>query len=239
MRREFITTYLPFLKLNSKNGAENIRHDSIAFRNSRKAVQKQLFISFFIFLLLPAVFLPAAALPAAAAEQTALISDQYIIMRDGDVQKLSQGYEVVLKGFGADTALIEFYNNYTSNSLLMGYIVLTEGETVQCYRVFEDENVMILTMTLDKIYLNNSQIIVGFSNVYQYEDVNMQYSQDTEWKLESAVLEDPTIPIPGDAIESNESSMAPEFTADPAHTIILIGLAAFIVIVIGLIFKKK
>lgn len=181
----------------------------------------------------------AAGLPAYAEEEqrNILISDDYQIMRDGDVLKFQQGYEIGLKGFGADTVLVEFHNNYRQN-ISMGSVVLKEGETVQCYRVSGSGKTELLMLTLDKLYLNNSQVIVGFSHIYQYEDTDTRYTEETEWTFETAVLDDPSIPQKPDKTDKN-GYLGPDAINEPLYIIIMIGLAAVALILISMIFRKR
>lgn len=219
---------------NMKNGDETIRLNSIVFRKTPETVQKRFLILIFIFLLLCAACLPANA----EGEQNILISDDYQIMRDGDVLKFEQGYEITLKGFGADTVLVEFHNNY-SKDLPMGNVVLKEGETVQCYRILDNNNkTEILMMTLDKLYLNNSQVIVGFSHIYQFEDGYTRYTEETVWTFETAVLDDPSVPQkPGNT--DKDGDIGPDFINDPLYIIIAIGLTAAALVLIKVCFRKR
>ena len=158
-------------------------------------------------------------------------------MRDGDVLKFQQGYEISLKGFGSDTVLVEFHNNY-SQYLPMGNVVLKEGETVQCYRVSDNGKTEILMLTLDKLYLNNSQVIVGFSHIYQFEDTNTRYTEETVWTFETAVLEDPSTPQkPGNS--GKNDNLGPDVVNEPLYIIMVIGLAAVALILISIIFRKR
>lgn len=190
-----------------------------------------------------ALLIFAAAAPALGAvedETKTLISDSYIILRDEEVQKMEQGFEVVLKGFGVDSVRLEFYNNL-GQPVSIGNAVLKEGETVQCYRITGDgsnDKMLIMMMTMDKIYFNNSQVVVGISHVYQFEDPNPSYSADTRWSLETAVLEDPSVPgnpkppgINGD--------IGQDLIPEPLYIIIIIGLAAVSAVAVSLFFRKR
>ncbi|WP_166627411.1 hypothetical protein [Methanimicrococcus blatticola] len=167
-----------------------------------------------------------------------MISDDYQIMRDGDVLKFEQGYEITLKGFGSDTVLVEFRNNY-NKELSMGSVALKEGETVQCYRILDNNNkTEILMMTLDKLYLNNSQVIVGFSHIYQFEDGYTRYTEETVWTFDTAVLDDPSVPQkPGNTDKDN--NIGPDYVNEPLYIIVAIGLAAAALIILSVFFKRK
>ncbi len=220
--------------LKMKNGDETIRFKPIVFQKTMQTVPKRFSVLFLIFL-----FLCAAVLPACAGEEqrAILISDDYQIMRDGDVLKFQQGYEISLKGFGSDTVLVEFRNNY-SNNISMGSVVLKEGETVQCYRGSGDNKTEILMLTLDKLYLNNSQVIVGFSHIYQFEDTDTRYTEETAWTFETAVLDNPSIPQkPNNPGKSN--NIGPDVVSEPLYIILVIGLAAVALILISIIFRKR
>ncbi|MBZ3935722.1 hypothetical protein C7391_0960 [Methanimicrococcus blatticola] len=215
-----------------KNGDETIRLKPIVFRETQ-TVRRRVFILFSVFLLL------CAAVPAnAEKEQNILISDDYQIMRDGDVLKFEQGYEITLKGFGSDTVLVEFRNNY-NKELSMGSVALKEGETVQCYRILDNNNkTEILMMTLDKLYLNNSQVIVGFSHIYQFEDGYTRYTEETVWTFDTAVLDDPSVPQkPGNTDKDN--NIGPDYVNEPLYIIVAIGLAAAALIILSVFFKRK
>lgn len=215
-----------------KNGDETIRLKPIVFRETQ-TVRRRFFILFSVFLLL------CAAVPAnAEKEQNILISDDYQIMRDGDVLKFEQGYEITLKGFGSDTVLVEFRNNY-NKELSMGSVALKEGETVQCYRILDNNNkTEILMMTLDKLYLNNSQVIVGFSHIYQFEDGYTRYTEETVWTFDTAVLDDPSVPQkPGNTDKDN--NIGPDYVNEPLYIIVAIGLAAAALIILSVFFKRK
>ncbi|MDV0445359.1 hypothetical protein MmiAt1_09340 [Methanimicrococcus sp. At1] len=188
-------------------------------------------VLFFVLVLAAAALL----LPCAAESETkTLISDEYVILRDGETQKFQLGYEAVLKGFGADSVLVEFYNNH-SKPVSVGSVILKEGETVQCYRKADEDNLIVLMMTLDKMYFNNSQVIVGFSHVYQFEDVFP--SDGTEWVLETAVLEDPS--TPGSTKPPEGGSNIGQDLMNPLYIIILIGAAAVAVCIIRIFSEKK
>ncbi|WNY27878.1 hypothetical protein MmiEs2_00550 [Methanimicrococcus stummii] len=180
----------------------------------------------------------AVIAPAAADDDRNIIaSEEYRIMRDGEVLKLEQGYETVLRGFGPDSVLVEFHNNY-SKPVSIGSVVLKEGETIQCFRILEDSNPVVIMMTLDKLYINNSQVLAGFSHIYQYEEKNTQYNEETQWILETAVLDDPTVPQPPEK-PGGGTDIETDSIADPFYIILIIGFAAFSVIVISLFFRKR
>ncbi|WP_316557396.1 hypothetical protein [Methanimicrococcus hongohii] len=185
-----------------------------------------------ISLLLSAVMLPAAA---EEEQRNILVSEEYRILRDGEVLEFKEGYETILKGFGPDSVLVEIFNNF-SDSYSVGSAVLREGETIQCYRTLENESIVILIMTLDKLYINNSQVVAGFSHIYQYEDENTRYSEETKWFLETAVLEDPSVPnILADSIKIDNV----EDVSEPTYIILIITFAAAAMIIIGLLFRKR
>lgn len=197
-----------------------------------------LFSAFLLALLFIAVF----SLPAAAADEkgfsNALISDGYIILRDETPQHFQQGYSVSLIGFGADNILIEFRCNYSTPEIL-GSIVLEEGETVQCYRRGLDGTDLVLMMTLDKLYLNNSQMIAGFSDVYQLSDTNFgNYSGSGDWTLYADILDDPSVPVPPGNPSNNQTEIGPDLIPEPLHIILIISLVAFSIIVIA-VFSNK
>ncbi|MDR0768101.1 MAG: hypothetical protein LBE57_06695 [Methanosarcinales archaeon] len=180
-----------------------------------------------------------AALPPASAEEqrNILVSEEYRILRDGEALKLAQGYEVVLRGFGPDAVLVEIDNNFRS-PLIVGSIVVREGETIQCYRILENGSVLILMMTLDKLYISHSEVVAGFSHIYQFEDENTRYTEETEWTLETVVLDDPAaFRLPTDAAKNG--SIEQGDTSSPLYIILSIGFAAAAVVVIGFFFRKR
>ncbi|MCL2550192.1 MAG: hypothetical protein FWE78_04615 [Methanimicrococcus sp.] len=183
----------------------------------------------------------ALSLPAVANEERnidVIISDGYIILRDESPQNFQQGYAVSLKGYGADNVLIEFRCNY-STPLTIGSVVLTEGETVQCFRRTSEGTDLVLMLTLDKMYLNNSQIIAGFSHVYQMNDVNFgNYSDSGDWTLYADFLDDPSVPDRPGGPSRNGTDIRQDLISEPLYIILLIGLIACIVIVIAAVSKK-
>lgn len=189
------------------------------------------------------IFVAAVSAPAFGAgedEQKILISDGYIILRDDEVQKMEQGFEVVLKGFGVDSVRLEYYNNL-GKPVSIGNAVLKEGETVQCYRITGDgtnDKMLVMMMTMDKIYFNNSQVVVGISHVYQFEDPNPSYSEDTRWSLEIAVLEDPSVPGNPKPPDVN-GDIGEDLIPEPLYIIIIIGLAAVSAVIVSIIFRKR
>jgi hypothetical protein len=192
--------------------------------------------------LLAIFLLSAASVPAVCAEielNQQLEIDGYRILRSNESTKLHEGYEVTLKGFGTDTVLVEFYNNNT-NQKLIGSVVIREGETVQCYRVSENNSSLVLMMTLDKMYINNSQIIAGFSHIYQYSDpYAWRNHPDVPWKLETSILDDPSIPTPPLPENDKNDKNREDLIENPRYTIIAISIAALAVVIIALIFKKR
>jgi hypothetical protein len=181
----------------------------------------------------------AAGLSAGAEgeQPAALISDDYQIMRDGDVLGLKQGYGITLKGFSSTAVLVEFHNDYGDN-LSIGSAVLKESETVRCYRITDTGKTEILRLTLDKLYLNNSQVIVGFSDIYQFEDTNGGYTEETVWTLETAAPDNPSNPQTPDS-EENPGNVGQELIAKPIYIIITISLATIVLIGIIILFRKK
>jgi len=182
-------------------------------------------------------------LPAAAVEERnftgAIISDGYIILRSGEPQNFQQGYTVSLKGFGADNVLIEIMCNY-SDPKTIGSVVLKEGESVQCYRRNSEGPELILMMTLDKMYLNNSQMIAGFAHVYQLNDTNFgKYSDSGDWILYADFLDDPTIPERPGGPPGNGTEIGPDLTSEPLYIISAICVAALAAIVIAAFSKHR
>lgn len=217
-----------------KNGDENIHELAARKKLQSKRFYALLLAAFLIFAILAPTFC------IAEEERKELTSDKYIILRGDETQKLEQGYEIVLKGFSADTVRLEFYNN-NKNSLLIGSAVLKEGETIQCSRITGDgtnDRILVLMMTMDKIYFNNSQVVVGISHVYQFEDPDPSYSENTRWALETAVLEDPSIPGNPKPPEENgdvEEDLIPE----PLYIILIFGIAAVSMVAVSIIFRKR
>ena len=178
-----------------------------------------------------------AALPPASAEaeqRNILILEEYEILRSGEVLRFAQGYEVLLRGFGTDAVMVEFYNNYRS-PLFVGSTVLREGETVRCYRIIDGENILILTMTLDHLYISSTQIIARFTYIYQFEDENTLYPEWV-WALTTTVLEDPTIPYADDPIRTEYPEQDGVY---PLYIILIVGLAAAATIAANFIFRKR
>jgi len=205
------------------------------------SIQIKFFQKLFCFLFLICFLfslVPAPALATDDSDSEVLISDRYIILRDGDIEKLEQGYEIELKGYKADAVSLEFYNNYR-DGVFIGSVIVKEGETVSCYRKFGNEEVLLLRMTLDKLYMNNSQAVAGFSHVTQFKDRNTLYSEDTLWKLESAVLDDSTNPGPSDPGKNNGIGISPDLIKNPIHIIFLIGFIAVAMVFIHFLFKKR
>ena len=208
-----------------------------------ETIFKQILPPKLILCALLAIFLLfAVSVPAVCAEielNQQLEIDGYRILRSNESTKLHEGYEVTLKGFGTDTVLVEFYNNNT-NQKLIGSVVIREGETVQCYRVSENNSSLVLMMTLDKMYINNSQIIAGFSHIYQYSDpYAWRNHPDVTWKLETSVLEDPSIPTLQPPENDKNDKNNEDLIENPRYTIIAISIAALAVVIIALIFKKR
>jgi len=183
------------------------------------------------------LFLPVAAIEERSLSDT-IISDGYIILRD-EPHNFQQGYAVSLKGFGADNVLIEFICIYSTPTTI-GSVVLKEGETVQCYRRNSEGTDLILMMTLDKMYLNNSRMIAGFSHVYQLNDANFgNYSGSGDWTLYSDFLDNPTLPEQPDGPPGNGTDIEQDSVSEPLYIILLIGAAAFAVIVIAFFSRRR
>lgn len=210
-----------------------------------KTKQTPLFKRFLIHSFLLALLLFTAVSPFAAAADDdfpfsdALISDGYIVLRDEDVQEFRQGYEVSMNGFGTGNVLIEISCRY-SDPISLGSIVLEQGETVQCYRRTSNGTELILMMTLDKIYLNNSQLIAGFSHVYQYNDSNFgQYSGSEYWTLYADTLADPSAPTMPVKPPGNGTDIGPDLISEPFYIILIIGFAALAVILVAAFSKRN
>ena len=230
----------------NKNGGKTIRLPIKKwfpnFLKRETSAPKKCF-SFSIFLLALLLAVSVLTLPATATEERSLsdtiLSDGYIILRSDDPQNFQQGYAVSLKSFGVDNVLIEFTCNYAT-PITIGSIVLKEGETVQCYRRNSESTDLVLMMTLDKMYLNNSRMIAGFSHVYQLNDVSFgNYSNSGEWTLYADFLDNPTLPEKPGGPSGNETDIIQDLTTEPLYIILLISLAAFAAIVIAAFSKKR
>lgn len=194
-------------------------------------------LAFFLVLVILCALLTAACSGEAESREV-LIGDEYRIMREGDVENFLQGYAVVLKGYGADAVLVEFYNNF-SRPLFVGEAVLREGETVQCLRINGSSEQVVLMMTLDKLYINNSQAVAGFSHIYQYEESDTSYTEESQWSLKTAFLEQPSDPGAENPPVKNGDDINSDFISEPMYIILIIGLLAVAVIAVSFFFRKR
>ena len=206
-----------------------------------------------LLLLLIFSFPPANAVEIVEApDYSLLVSNESAILQIGDVYKLQQGYEVVIKGSGAGTILIEIYNNNTEGTdYFIETAALKEGETVQCYRRTENGVNLVFMMTLESTYLNNSVVIADFSHIYQYNDPAIdKYPPASDWIIYTDTLEsqDPTIPNnktdPDNKTDTNnktdtEDKDQPEFSLDPIYIILGVGLIAVLAVFLNLIHRQK
>jgi len=206
-----------------------------------------------LLLLLIFSFPPANAVEIVEApDYSLLVSNESAILQIGDVYKLQQGYEVVIKGSGAGTILIEIYNNNTEGTdYFIETAALKEGETVQCYRRTESGVNLVFMMTLESTYLNSSGVIADFSHIYQYNDPKAdEYPPVSDWLIYTDALEsqDPTLPNnktdpdnktdPNDKTDTEDKN-PPEFSLDPLYIILGVGLIAVLAVFLNLIQRRK
>ena len=200
---------------------------------------------YFFILLAVLIFCFLLSFPLATAADTplpdSLISNESLVLRDGDVFHFQQGYEVVLRRFGASDVLIEFYNNNTNASIsyFIGSMALKEGETIQCYRRTESGVNIVFTMMLSNIYLDNSKNIAEFSQVYQYTDPDAgRYLDSSEWILYKDVLTPPSPNGPGD-IKNDNKKQQDEPASDPLYTILIIAGLSVVFILFAVFYSRK
>jgi len=187
-----------------------------------------------------------------APDYSLLVSNESAILQIEDVYKLQQGYEVLVKGSGAGTILIEIHNNNTDGTnYFIETAALKEGETVQCYRRTANGINLVFMMTLESTYLNNSVVIADFSHIYQYNDPAIdKYPPVSDWIIYTDTLEsqDPTIPNnktdPDNKTDTNnktdtEDKDQPEFSLDPIYIILGVGLIAVLAVFLNLIHRRK
>ncbi|MCL2863471.1 MAG: hypothetical protein FWE54_05230 [Methanimicrococcus sp.] len=231
-----------------QNGDETIRFPIKRIFSERKILKGALSVPkrrfSFPALLLALLFVVFVLfVPPAVAEEKnladAFIIDGYVILRDEMPHIFQQGYSVSLIGFGADNVLIEFRSNYSTPDTL-GSVVLKEGESVQCYRQDSEGINLVLVMTLDKLYLNSSQVLAGFSNVYQLYDTSFgNYSASEDWILYAGVLDDPSVPVRPENPSGNGTYIRPDLISEPLYIILIIGLTALAVITIAIFSKRN
>ena len=212
-------------------------------RTTAETASKIILTLFSVLLLLSSALLPAVCADTEIELNQLLEADGYFVLHAGEEKEMQEGYEIFLKSFGSDTVLLDIYNTGTEQELV-GSVVLKEGETIQCYRTYRENTSVVLMLTLDKIYKNNSQLVAGFSHVYQYKD---PYAgrYPTSWTLETSVLEDPSVPtLPKPLEDENKTppgntDVGTDLVDDPRSVIMIIALVAIVVIIVALIFKKR
>jgi len=201
---------------------------------------------FFVFSMLLILSLSFIFPPAAAAENgTAnipdpLISNESAVLRSGDIYKFQQGYEVVFKGVGAETILIEMYNNNSESfSYSVGSTALKTGETIQCYRRTEGGIYIVFMMQLESIHLNNSEFIAVFSHISQYPDPATENSSSTpDWIIYTDMIDYDSSNNPDDKSDKENKSMTEVFF-DPIYIISGIVLIAVFIIFLNFYSKRK
>jgi hypothetical protein len=212
---------------------------------------------FFVFSILLLLFIfsfsPANAVEIIdAPDYSLLVSNESAVLQIGDVYKFQQGYEVVIKGSGAGTILIEIYNNNTDGTdYFIETAALKEGETVQCSRRTENDTNLIFMMTLESTYLNNSGVIADFSHIYQYNDPAVDKSpMSPNWVIYTDTLESQDPPLPNNKTDPDnktdtnnktdtDDKNQPEFSLDPIYIILGVGLIAVLAVLLNLIQRRK
>ena len=201
---------------------------------------------FFAFVMLLILSLSFVFPLAAAAENETenvsnlLISNESAVLRIGDVYKFQQGYDVVFKGVGAETILIEMYNNNSDSfSYSVGSTALKTGETVQCYRRTEGGIYIVFMMQLESIHLNNSEFIAVFSHISQYPDPATEILSSTpDWIIYTDMIDYDSSNNPDD--KSNEVKKSDnEIYFDPIYIILGVVLIAVFIIFLNFYSKRK
>jgi len=206
--------------------------------------RKSVYSSIFLVLILCSCVL-AFSFPTTAAENDTvtpgiLISNESTVLRNGETYRFLQGYEVTLKGFGAENVLFEIYcNDSNLISYYIGSTDLKEGETIQCYRRTKTGIDIVFMMTLERMYLNNSEIIAEFSHIYQYTDSGANdYPLVSDWIIYTDILEFPPSGDLNDSDQDHDSDK--DLSVDP--TLIISGAILVLFLIIFLYFhsnKKK
>jgi len=170
----------------------------------------------------------------------AIVSDRYALLQENDVCLFEEGYEVYLKGVGSNNVWIEYQNNISSVPRFVGDVILKEGDTIQCYRQSETGRYLIMTMTLDKIFINNSDVIIGFSDICQYRDPDFSnFSDDVSWVIEVNKPIQDNRNTPQDPGNNNDSRLDPDLISQPIYVIAAVFIIFIAAVLISFFFRKK
>jgi len=205
----------------------------------KKSVNSSLFLFLIIFACVLALSFPAAA-DDENADPNILIPNGSAVLRTGETFRFFQGYEVTLKGFGAENVLLEIYCNDSNLSTFyhIGSTDLEEGETLQCYKRTKTGVNIVFMMTLESMYLNNSEIIAEFSHIYQYNDSEANdFPMVSDWIIYTDTL---GFPPSNDSNNPKEDTKPNnELFVDPIFIISSVVLAAILIILLYFHSNKK
>ena len=169
-----------------------------------------------------------------------LVSNRYILVQNDEIYRLEEGYEIFLRGVGSNNAWIEFQNNISSVPRFVGDAVLKEGDTIHCYRNSGSEKHLIMTMTLDKIFINNFDAILGFSDIYQYRDPYFSnFSEEASWTIEVNKLTRDDQNNASDSVNSGDGLLDVDLISQPIYVIAAVCIVFVTVILVSLFFKKR
>ena len=187
---------------------------------------------------------PAGPAPASSELEEpsldVLISNRYILVQNNEIYRLEEGYEIFLRGVGSTEAWVEYQNNISSAPRYVGDAVLKEGDTIHCYRNSTAGSHLIMTMTLDKIFINNSDAILGFSDIYQYRDPDFSnFSEEAFWTIEVNQLPPDDKNTPKDTIGNNSRLLDVDLISQPIYVIAAFCLIFVTAILISIFFRKR
>jgi hypothetical protein len=207
---------------------------------SRKSVYLLVFFVLILCFLLLAFSSPVAAADEDPIYSEILISNETTVLRNGETYRLFQGYEVTVRGFGAENILLEIYCNDSnlSSSYHISNTDLEEGETIQCYRRTENGAQIVFMMTLENMYLNHSEIIAEFSHIYQYNDSGAaNFPVISDWIIYTDTL---TFPPSNDSDNPNDDKKNDyEFFVEPVFIIVGVALVAILIVLLHFHSNKK
>ncbi|MDV0446673.1 hypothetical protein MsAg5_05230 [Methanosarcinaceae archaeon Ag5] len=167
-------------------------------------------------------------------------SENYFLLREGEIEKFDEGYELHLAGSGSgDKILVELHNTADSDPKYITSVVMNDGDYLYCSRLLNGEYYLVLSFQLDKSYVNSSGIVSGFSSFNQYEDPYVGNSSKNDWYVKVTDSPEPVLPD-GPKPGGNQTVNSSGFRVSEISSMMLLILAsaATAVIIAALLIKK-
>ncbi|WP_338103224.1 hypothetical protein [Methanolapillus millepedarum] len=169
-----------------------------------------------------------------------LQSENYFLLREGEIEKFDEGYELHLTGSGSgDKILVELHNTGSDEPKYITSVVMNDGDYLYCSRLMDGEYYLILSFQLDKSYFNSTGIVSGFSSLNQYHDPYVSNQSKNDWYVKVTNSTDPVLPD-GPKPENNSTGNGSGLTVPElsSMTFLILASAVAAIVVAALMIKK-